>query len=69
MILPPPAYRVVDFDKTHPFRGKEAMAEINRRLPEGATFNSFDLLCIRRSHVVDKKDEFVHQHKFRITPI
>lgn len=59
-----PAYRVVDFDKTHPFRGKEAIAEINRRLPEGAVFNSFDLQCVRRTHLTDKRDEFVHKHKF-----
>ena len=62
-----PAYRVVDFDKTHPFRAKEALAEISRRLPDHQKFNSFDLLAVRRAHKLDASAQYVHKPKFGST--
>jgi len=59
-----PTYRLVDVDRTHPYRAKEAMLEIARRLPEGVTFNSFDLLSLRKAHAVDEREEFTHEPKF-----
>ncbi len=59
-----PTYRVVDVDRTHPYRAKEAILEIARRLPEGVTFNSFDLISVRKVHTVDDREEFTHEPKF-----
>jgi hypothetical protein len=59
-----PTYRVVDVDRTHPYRAKEAMIEIGRRLPEGTTFNSFDFLSVRKAHDIDGREEFTHEPKF-----
>ena len=59
-----PTYRVVDVDRTHPYRAKEAILEIARRLPEGVVFNSFDLLAVRKAHAVDDREEFTHEPKF-----
>ena len=55
-----PAYRKLDYDLTHPFRQKEAIAEINRGLPGKNTINSFDIQCINRVHEVWEKDNFYH---------
>lgn len=59
-----PTYRVVDVDRTHPYRAKEAILEISRRLPEGVVFNSFDFLSVRKAHAVDDREEFTHEPKF-----
>ncbi|HSS64100.1 MAG TPA: hypothetical protein VLS27_06670, partial [Gammaproteobacteria bacterium] len=53
-----------DVDRTHPYRAKEAILEIARRLPEGVTFNSFDLLSVRKAHAIDGREEFTHEPKF-----
>jgi hypothetical protein len=56
-----PAYRVVDPDKTHPFRQKELIPEVRRQLPAGIEFNSFDLVAVRHVHKIDEKHEFSHK--------
>ena len=58
-----PSFRVVDYDKSHPFRQKEVLAEVHARLP-GVNVNSFDLLAIRHTFNIDRKPEFSHQSKF-----
>jgi hypothetical protein len=61
-----PLYRAVDFDKTHPYRQTELVQQVSRRLPRGTTFNSHDLLSVRRAHNVDQatRPEFVHVPRF-----
>ncbi len=59
-----PAYRVVDPDTTHPYRQKELMAAIRKRLPRPVQFNSFDVVTIRHAHGIDENREFVHKPKF-----
>lgn len=59
-----PAYRVVNYDETHPFRAKEAVAEIRRRLPDHVRFNGHDLVCIRRVHNLERNEEYIHNPKF-----
>ncbi|MDH3314579.1 MAG: putative DNA binding domain-containing protein [Gammaproteobacteria bacterium] len=59
-----PTYRVVDIDRTHPFRAKEAIMEIAKRLPEDVVFNSFDFLSLRKVHDIDDREEFTHEPKF-----
>jgi len=44
---------LMDPNKTHPYRLKEVVAEVNRRLPEGAAISAYDLLGIRRLYQTD----------------
>lgn len=59
-----PAYRRIDYDITHPYRQKDLVAEVNRKLPEGVRITAYDILAIRRTSDVDGKDEFCHHPKF-----
>jgi len=57
-----PLYRAVDFDVTHPYRQKELIAEVNARLPEEKTVNSYEFQAIRHTYDVDA--DFVHRPRF-----
>lgn len=59
-----PAYPIVDFDSTHPFRQKELIAEVRKRLPKGVEFNSFDVISVRHVYAIDEKREFAHKPRF-----
>jgi len=59
-----PAYRKLDYDLTHPFRQKEAVAEINRGFAGRTAVNSFDIQCINRVYEVWDKDNLCHCPKF-----
>jgi hypothetical protein len=56
-----PAYRVVDYDRTHPYRQKELMAELHNR---GWSINQFDLRAVRSVHGVDAIPDFAHKPVF-----
>jgi hypothetical protein len=43
-------YGKLDPDKTHPFRQKELIEEVNRHLPSGVNVNPHDILSVRRTH-------------------
>ena len=60
-----PLYGQVDPDRSHPYRQKEVIREVNARLGEGAV-NAFDVLSVRRVHAIseDTRPEFVHVPKF-----
>ena len=60
-----PLYGQVDPDRSHPYRQKEVIREVNARLGEG-TVNQFDILSVRRVHAVSEetRPEFVHVPKF-----
>lgn len=58
-----PAFRLMDFDKSHPFRQKEVLAELRDRLP-GIALNAFDLLAVRKVFHIDDNADFSHQTKF-----
>lgn len=61
-----PLYGKLDPDRTHPYRQTEAIAEANRRLPEGVEINPYDVLSVRRVHEINEKTrpEFTHVPKF-----
>jgi len=59
-----PAYRLVDPDKTHPYRQKELLTQVNRRLPKGRMINSYDILVVRRLHGIDDKVLYCHCPKY-----
>lgn len=58
------AYRVVDFDLSHPYRGKELIAKVRERLPQGINFNTFDVVVLRKLYKIDERDEYAHKSKF-----
>ena len=60
-----PLYGQVDPDRSHPYRQKEVIRELNARL-DGAVVNAFDVLSVRRVHAISEetRPEFVHVPKF-----
>jgi hypothetical protein len=60
-----PLYGQVDPDRSHPYRQKEVIREVNTRL-DGAVVNAFDVLSVRRVHAISEetRPEFVHVPKF-----
>jgi hypothetical protein len=53
-----------DFDKTHPYRQKEVIQEVNKRSSSSRKVNSHDILCIRRAHNIDGRSDMCHKPKF-----
>lgn len=43
-----PVYGRLDPDRTHPFRQKELIEQVNARLPDGVDLNQHDVLSVRR---------------------
>jgi hypothetical protein len=58
-----PAFRVVDYDKTHPYRQKEILATLHERLP-GVRVNQFDFLSVRHVFNTDANPDFSHKPMF-----
>jgi len=60
-----PLYGQVDPDRSHPYRQKEVIREVNARL-DGREVNAFDVLSVRRVHEITEgtRPEFVHVPKF-----
>ena len=58
-----PAYRVVDYDRTHPYRQKELLAAFRARVPE-RSINQFDFLAVRSVHHTDDRPDFTHKPLF-----
>ena len=60
-----PLYGQVDPDRSHPYRQKEVIREVNARLGEGAV-NAFDVLSVRRVFGISEetRPELVHVPKF-----
>lgn len=57
-----PLYRAVDFDVTHPYRQKELIEEVNRRLPDERAINGYEFLAVRRTNEIDA--DFTHRPRF-----
>lgn len=58
------AFRLLDIDKTHPYRQKEVIDEVKKRLPKNARFNSFDVQVLRKVHPVLETPAYSHQPRF-----
>jgi hypothetical protein len=61
-----PLYGQIDPDLSHPYRQKEVIAEVNKRLDGTRSVNAFDVLSVRRIHGIteETRPEFVHVPKF-----
>jgi hypothetical protein len=53
-----PALQPQDVDRLYPWRQKDLLRELNRRLGR-RTLNSYDIQAIRRQHHLDERPEFV----------
>jgi hypothetical protein len=58
-----PAFRVIDYDRTHPYRQKELLAAFRARVPS-RPINQFDLLSVRHTHAIDANADFSHKSLF-----
>lgn len=59
-----PAYRKIDPDITHPYRGKEFLKMLNDRFGGTVKITSHDLLCLRRLYHLEENPGFCHKPKF-----
>ena len=59
-----PAYYAVPLDKTHPFRQKELVKEVNERLAGRRAINSHHVVCVRRVHEVQKNLSFCYTQNY-----
>jgi hypothetical protein len=59
-----PASRFVNPDQTHPYRQKELIPEVRRRLDGKAKPNTHHILCVRRVHRTDKDPNFTYAPKY-----
>ena len=61
-----PVYGRLNPDKTHPYRQKDLIPVVNRKLPGKNAINSHDILSVRRAHDINPttRPEFCHQPKF-----
>ena len=60
-----PPFRAVRSDETYPFRQKEVIEEVNRRISGHRKINTHDLKCVRKVHAIDAaKPEFVEIRRY-----
>ncbi len=59
-----PAYYAVPIDRTHPYRQKEVVHEVNVKLAGKRSINSHDVVCIRRVYSVQKEINFCYTQNF-----
>ena len=63
-----PLYRAVDWDVTHPYRQTELLNEVNQRLPQDVSINSYDVQSVKRAHNISdtSRPDFVHRPRFGV---
>lgn len=59
-----PEYRLVEPDITHPWRQKELIAEIHRRLPPEARVNQFDIQAVRHVYSIESEARYYYKGRF-----
>jgi len=59
-----PEYRIVAPDATHPWRQKELIAEVNRRVAERDRVNQYDILAIRQMHGIEQRPEYFYRPRY-----
>jgi hypothetical protein len=59
-----PAYQALDYDKTHPYRQKELVARVNKRLAGVSKVNSYDIQCVNRVRADSRDERYCHHPKY-----
>ncbi len=57
-----------DSGKTHPYRQKELIEQVNAALRNGATFNQHDVQCILKTHKVQRRPEYFYHSGVKGSP-
>jgi hypothetical protein len=57
-------FKLLDLDTFFPYRQKELIVEVVKRLPKGVTFNSFDVQVLRRVYPELETDQYSHEPHF-----
>lgn len=57
-----------DPGKTHPYRQKELIEQVNEMLDDEAKINSHDVQCVRKAHRIDKRPEFHYESGIKGAP-
>ena len=59
-----PAYRKLDYDECYPFRRKELVEEVKKRLGENCKVNSYDIQCVNLVHGPFRGKGFCHKPRY-----
>lgn len=59
-----PAYHALNYDETHPYRQKELIARVNKRLAGASKVNSYDIQCVNRVREESRDERFCHHPKY-----
>lgn len=59
-----PTYRLIDPDKTHPYRQKELVDLVNQKLAGKHNINQHDIQALKVSHNIHEDKKFCHRPKF-----
>lgn len=59
-----PATRWINPDKTHPYRQKELLQELNARLTTQPLVNGYDIQCVRMIHGIDSNRAYAYKPTF-----
>ena len=57
-----------DPGKTHPYRQKELIEQVNGMLDDEAEINSHDVQCVRKAHKIDRRPEFHYESDIKGAP-
>lgn len=57
-------HSVLSVDTTHPYRQKEVVSEVNRRLNGARPIVGHDVFCVRVAHAIDTQVSFCYIQKF-----
>ncbi len=59
-----PVLRGADPNRTHPYRGKEAISNFNMRFEGRKEINQYDILCVRKVHSIDGKRQYFYKPQY-----
>ncbi len=59
-----PQLRGINRDVTHPYRLKEVVQIVNKRLGETRKIVPYDVICVRKVHGIDAKRRYLYKRKF-----
>ena len=62
-----PAYRLETPDETHPYRRKEVIEIVNKRLKGRKKINQYDILCVRRVYGINEsRPDFYYKPRYGV---
>jgi hypothetical protein len=62
-----PAYHKLSPDLSHPYRQKDVITEVNKKLPPEFQINQFDIRAVRKVYKIDSNDTYTYHPKYSST--